>query len=112
MVLGAICRLANAKSSIIHENNPDAACKDDIIESKDVGCRSNFDPSRPLYTLDTSFSVKSCLTAVRQGAKVPSSDIFDRKDGEKSRNSCFVNAYSILVLVLNLARKCKIPPAP
>ena len=45
--------------------------------SKDVGCRSNFDPSRPLYTQDTSFSVKSSLTAVRQGAKVPSSDIFD-----------------------------------
>ena len=44
---------------------------------KDVGCRSNFDPSRPLYTQDTSFSVKSSLTAVRQGAKVPSSDIFD-----------------------------------
>ena len=45
-------------------------------ELKDVGCRSNFDPSRPLYTQDTSFSVKSSLTAVRQGAKVPSSDIF------------------------------------
>ena len=43
---------------------------------KDVGCRSNFDPSRPLYTQDTSFSVKSSLTAVRQGAKVPSSDNF------------------------------------
>ena len=45
-------------------------------QTKDVGCRSNFDPSRPLYTQDTSFSVKSSLTAVRQGAKVPSSDIF------------------------------------
>ena len=47
-----------------------------VFYSKDVGCRSNFDPSRPLYTQDTSFSVKSSLTAVRQGAKVPSSDIF------------------------------------
>ena len=47
------------------------------IYTKDVGCRSNFDPSRPLYTQDTSFSVKSSLTAVREGAKVPSSDIFD-----------------------------------
>ena len=46
--------------------------------SKDVGCRSNFDPSRPLYAQDTSFSVKSSLTAVRQGAKVPSSDIFGK----------------------------------
>ena len=32
---------------------------------KDVGCRSNFDPSRPFYTQDTSFSVKSSLTAFR-----------------------------------------------
>ena len=47
------------------------------LYSKDVGCRSNFDPSRPLYTQDTSFSVKSSLTAVRQGTKVPSSDIFE-----------------------------------
>ena len=46
------------------------------LSSKGVGCRSNFDPSRLLYTQDTSFSVKSSLTAVRQGAKVPSSDIF------------------------------------
>ena len=30
-----------------------------------------------VYTQDTSFSVKSSLTAVREGAKVPSSDIFD-----------------------------------
>ena len=50
------------------------------VVSKDVGCRSNFDPSRPLYTQDTSFGVKSSLTAVRQGAKVPSSDIFGCED--------------------------------
>ena len=43
---------------------------------KDVGCRSNFDPSRPLYTQDTSFSVKSSLTAVRQGVQTLSTDIF------------------------------------
>ena len=49
---------------------------ENLVGFKDVGCRSNFDPSRPLYTQDTSFSVKSSLTAVRQGAKVPSSDIF------------------------------------
>ena len=41
---------------------------------KDVGSRSKFDPSRPLDTQDTSLSVKSSLTAVRQGAKVPSSE--------------------------------------
>ena len=53
-----------------------AAAKYTLLQAKDVGCRSNFDPSRPLYAQDTSFSVKSSLTAVRQGAKVPSSDIF------------------------------------
>ena len=41
-----------------------------------VGCRSNFDPSRPLYTQDTSFSVKSSLTAVCQGVQTLSTDIF------------------------------------
>ena len=30
MVLGANWRLANAKSSMVHENNPDAACMDEI----------------------------------------------------------------------------------
>ena len=44
--------------------------------TKDVGCRSNFDPSRPLYTQDTSFSVKSSLTAVCQGVQTLSTDIF------------------------------------
>ena len=47
------------------------------ISAKDVGCRSNFDPSRPLYTQDTSFSVKSSLTAVCQGVQTLSTDIFD-----------------------------------
>ena len=47
------------------------------IAGKDVGCRSNFDPSRPLYTQDTSFSVKSSLTAVCQGVQTLSTDIFD-----------------------------------
>ena len=45
-------------------------------QAKDVGCRSNFDPSRPLYTQDTSFSVKSSLTAVCQGVQTLSTDIF------------------------------------
>ena len=54
--------------------------------SKDVGCRSNFDPSRPLYTQDTSFSVKSSLTVVRQGAKVPSSDIFAKEHWNERTN--------------------------
>ena len=40
------------------------------VWGKDVGCRSNFDPSRPLYAQDTSFSVKSSLMAVRQGCAV------------------------------------------
>ena len=44
--------------------------------SKDVGCRSNFDPSRPLHAQDTSFSVKSFLTAVCQGVQTLSTDIF------------------------------------
>ena len=43
---------------------------------KGVGGRSNFDPSRPLYTQDTSFSVKSSLTAVCQGVQTLSTDIF------------------------------------
>ena len=30
MFLGANWRLANAKSSMVHENNPDAACMDEI----------------------------------------------------------------------------------
>ena len=30
MVLGANWRLAHAKSSMVHENNPDAACMDKI----------------------------------------------------------------------------------
>ena len=30
MVLGLNCRLANAKNSMVHENNPDAACMDEI----------------------------------------------------------------------------------
>ena len=46
--------------------------------TKDVGCRSNFDPSRPRYTQDTSFSVKSSLTAVCQGVQTLSTDIFDQ----------------------------------
>ena len=51
---------------------------ENIHRYKDVGCRSNFDPSRPLYTQDTSFSVKSSLTAVCQGVqfKTLSTDIF------------------------------------
>ena len=40
-------------------------------------------------TQDTSFSVKSSLTAVRQGAKVPSSDIFDQLGSSDSdHNYC------------------------
>ena len=30
MVLGANCQVVNAKSSMVHENNPDAACMDEI----------------------------------------------------------------------------------
>ena len=30
VVLGASMRLSNAKSSMVHENNPDAACMDEI----------------------------------------------------------------------------------
>jgi len=47
-----------------------------LWHTKDVGCRSNFDPSRPLYTQDTSFSVKSSLTAVCQGVQTLSTDMF------------------------------------
>ena len=47
-----------------------------VIKKEDVGCRSNFDPSRPLYTQDTSFSVKSSLTAICQGVQTLSTDIF------------------------------------
>ena len=54
------------------------------LRRKYVGCLSNFDPSTPLYTQDTSFSVKSSLTAVRQGAKVPSSDIFAHAPYERA----------------------------
>ena len=46
---------------------------------KDVGCRSNFDPSRPLHTQETSFSVKSSLTAVCQWVQTLSTDIFATK---------------------------------
>ena len=47
-----------------------------LWHTKDVGCRSNFDPSRPLYTQDTGFSVKSSLTAVCQGVQTLSTDMF------------------------------------
>ena len=47
-----------------------------LVAIKDVGCRSNFDRSRPLYTQDTSFSVKSSLMAVCQGVQTLSTDIF------------------------------------
>ena len=50
-----------------------------VSKGKDVGCRSNFDPSRPLYTQDTSFSVNSSLTAVCQGVQTLSTDIFEVK---------------------------------
>ena len=50
--------------------------RNSALFGKDVGCRSNFDPSRPLYTQDTSFSVKSSLTAVCQGVQTLSTDIF------------------------------------
>ena len=49
------------------------------INNKDVGCRSNFNPSGPLYTQDTSFSVKSSLTAVCHGVQTLSTDIFDQQ---------------------------------
>ena len=39
--------------------------------------KMSVDPSRPLCTQDTSFSVKSSLTAVRQGVQTLSTDIFD-----------------------------------
>ena len=37
--------------------------------AKDVGCRYNFDPSRPLYTQDTSFSVKSLPSRGKSAVK-------------------------------------------
>ena len=49
------------------------------VLGKHVGRRSNFDPSRPLYTQDTSFSVKSSLTVVCQGVQTLSTDIFARR---------------------------------
>ena len=45
MVLGANCRLANAKSSMVHENNPDAACVGEIERTerkKSVQQANNF----------------------------------------------------------------------
>ena len=39
---------------------------------KKVGWRPDFTPSRPLHNQYTSFSVRSALTAVRQGPRLPS----------------------------------------
>ena len=60
---------------------------------KDVGCRSNFDPSRPLYTQDTSFSVKSSLTAVCQGVQTLSTDIFVWYRSRRSRRNIRTRKY-------------------
>ena len=51
MVLGANWRLANAKSSMVHKNNPDAACMDEIERTER---RSSIDA--------TSHQLRSCLS--------------------------------------------------
>ena len=38
VVLGASMRLSNAKSSMVHENNPDAACMDEIEDGQKERC--------------------------------------------------------------------------
>ena len=44
-VLGANGRLANAESSMVHENNPDAACTDEEKGRSEVQCTGSVTPA-------------------------------------------------------------------
>ena len=58
MVLGANSRLANATSSMVHENNPDAACMDEIerTEKKTSIQATSLTPAKSCFVKDSIFS--------------------------------------------------------